>query len=98
MYLRGNTKDIAQIIDWVPNIIYHLGEYSRTSASFEDPVKVWDYNAQGTFQVVEFCRVNKVRLLYAGSSTKMSDNGDGRKQSPYAWTKSTNIDLINRYG
>ena len=28
----------------------------------------------------------------------MADDGEGRNQSPYAWTKSTNIDLINRYG
>ena len=28
----------------------------------------------------------------------MADDGEGRNQSPYAWTKSTNVDLLNRYG
>lgn len=56
-------------------MIYHLGEYSRTSASFVNPNYVWEHNCYGTFKVVEFCRKNKVRLLYAGSSTKMADGG-----------------------
>ena len=59
---------------------------------------MWEFNTYGTFQVIEFCRINNVRLLYAGSSTKMADSGEGKNQSPYAWTKATNIDLINRYG
>ena len=97
-YVHGDTKDIVTLINWIPDIIYHLGEYSRTSESFKDPHKVWDYNCNGTFQVVEFCRKHNIRLVYAGSSTKMADNGEGKNQSPYAWTKASNIDLLNRYG
>lgn len=89
-YIKGHTKDIATLIDWVPSIIYHLGEYSRTSASFTNPSMVWEYNSQGTFNVVEFCRIHNIRLVYAGSSTKIADNGEGKNQSPYAWTKATN--------
>jgi UDP-glucose 4-epimerase len=28
----------------------------------------------------------------------MSDGGIGKNQTPYAWTKATNVDLIHRYG
>jgi UDP-glucose 4-epimerase len=28
----------------------------------------------------------------------MADAGEGRNQSPYAWCKATNVELINRYG
>jgi len=28
----------------------------------------------------------------------MADDGEGRNQSPYSWTKATNVDLIKRYG
>lgn len=100
-YFIGNTKDIEEILtkeDIIPDMVYHLGEYSRTSASFKNPAKTWELNIHGTFKVLEFCRKNKIRILYAGSSTKMADGGDGRNQSPYAWTKAANTELVQRYG
>lgn len=97
-YIDGHTKDIRSLVDFIPDIIYHLGEYSRTSASFEDVEMVWDLNILGTFKVLEFCRKNNVRLVYSGSSTKFGDSGEGKNQSPYAWSKSRNTDLIKQYG
>ncbi|PIP87419.1 ADP-L-glycero-D-manno-heptose-6-epimerase [Candidatus Campbellbacteria bacterium CG22_combo_CG10-13_8_21_14_all_36_13] len=97
-YIEGHTKDIETLIDFVPDMIYHLGEYARTSASFDDVDTVWDFNVFGTFKVLEFCRKNNVRLLYAGSSTKFGDRGEGKDQSPYAWSKSRNTDLVVQYG
>ena len=38
-----------------------------------------------------------MKLLYAGSSTKFGDGGLGRDQSPYAWTKATNTELVRNY-
>lgn len=97
-YLRGETKDIEEKIPFVPDFVFHLGEYSRTSESFKEPEKTWQYNAEGTFRVLEFCRKNGVKkIVYAGSSTKQADGGDGRNQSPYAWTKAANTELIQRY-
>jgi UDP-glucose 4-epimerase len=48
--------------------------------------------------VLEFCRKNKIKIVYAGSSTKFGDGGLGRDQSPYAWTKATNTDFVRNYG
>jgi UDP-glucose 4-epimerase len=98
-YRNGHTKDIDTLIPETPDIIYHLGEYARISPSFDDIKKVYDMNILGTFAVVEFCRKRKVgKLVYAASSTKFAAEGDGRHQSPYAFTKATNVDLINNYG
>ena len=36
--------------------------------------------------------------MYAGSSTKFGDGGLGKDQSPYAWSKSSNTELIINYG
>lgn len=97
-YRNGHTKDIDTLIPETPDIIYHLGEYARVSPSFDDIEKVYDMNILGTFAVVEFCRKRKVgKLVYAASSTKFAAEGDGRHQSPYAFTKATNVDLINNY-
>lgn len=98
-YRNGHTKDIETLIPETPDIIYHLGEYARVSPSFDDVEKVYEMNILGTFAVVEFCRKRKVgKLVYAASSTKFAAEGDGRHQSPYAFTKATNVDLINNYG
>jgi UDP-glucose 4-epimerase len=76
-----------------------LGEYARIAPSFEDISRVYDLNIAGTFAVTEFCRQRRVgKLVYAASSTKFAIEGDGRHQSPYSFSKATNVDLINNYG
>lgn len=98
IYREGHTKDIGNHIPESPDIIYHLGEYSRVEKSLEEPALVWDLNKDGTFGVVEFWRNRGCKLIYAGSSTKFGDGGIGRDQSPYAWTKATNTELVKNYG
>lgn len=97
-YIRGSTKDIASLVDVVPDVVYHLGEYARVEKSFDDMARVWESNKNGTFAVLEFCRSHGVKIVYAGSSTKFGDGGLGRDQSPYAWTKATNTELVRNYG
>ena len=100
-YREGHTKDIVEIVPEDPDIVYHLGEYSRVLTSFDDVDVVWDLNVHGTFQVLEYCRMKNIRLVYAGSSTKFGefdDAEDGENQSPYAYFKSSNTQLVNNYG
>jgi UDP-glucose 4-epimerase len=97
-YIEGHTKDIEKHITEVPEMIYHLGEYSRVEQSFADVATVLEFNTQGTQSVAEFCRKNNIRLIYAGSSTKFADGGAGRDQSPYAWSKAVNTELVKNYG
>lgn len=98
-YREGHTKDIAKHISEKPDVIYHLGEYSRVEVSLKEPELVWDLNKDGTFGVLEFWRANDgCKLVYAGSSTKFGDGGLGRDQSPYAWAKASNTELVRNYG
>ncbi len=96
-YRDGHTKDIEKLVPEKPDIVYHLGEYSRVEKSFEDVETVWDLNKAGTFAVLEFVRQRGSKIVYAGSSTKFSDGGLGRDQSPYAWSKATNTELVRNY-
>jgi UDP-glucose 4-epimerase len=97
-YREGHTKDIERLVPETPDLVYHLGEYARVEASLLEPDVVWDLNKAGTFGVFEFCRKKKVKVVYAGSSTKFGDGGMGRVQSPYAWTKASNTELLQNYG
>ena len=97
-YIEGSTADISTLITFAPDMVYHLGEYSRVEQSFDDIKKVWQYNKNGIFAVLEFVRKAGCKILYAGSSTKFGDGGLGRSASPYAWTKATNTELVQNYG
>lgn len=96
-YIEGSTLDIDKLVTFTPDIIYHLGEYSRVEQSFGDIEKVWEYNMGGIFAVLQFCSKTSAKLLYSGSSTKFADDGIGRSQSPYAFTKASNTELIESY-
>ncbi|MBI5401167.1 MAG: NAD-dependent epimerase/dehydratase family protein [Candidatus Yonathbacteria bacterium] len=101
-YIEGHTKDISNLITKIPDVVYHLGEYSRVAQSMEEPDVVWDLNVLGTCAVLEFCRHLKCKLVYAGSSTKFAglrnDGVEGKDLSPYTWAKATNTDLVRNYG
>ena len=95
-YITGNTSDIKCMGLETPDIVYHLGEYSRVEQSFEDIDLVHEYNTRGTYEILEFVKDRGCKLLYAGSSTKFSDNG--ADASPYAFTKAQNTQLVMNYG
>lgn len=102
-YIEGHTKDIEKLINFSPDIIYHLGEYSRVAQSMDEPEVVWDLNIVGTCAVLEFLRKHPTcKIVYAGSSTKFAgaraDGIEGKDLSPYTWAKATNTDLVRDYG
>ncbi|MDR3570871.1 MAG: NAD-dependent epimerase/dehydratase family protein [Candidatus Pacebacteria bacterium] len=98
-YIEGHTKDIEALLGKeMPKIIFHLGEYSRVEQSFKDLELVWQSNVLGTHYVLEYWRKRGCKLVYAGSSTKFADGGMGRDQSPYAWMKASNTELVKNYG
>ncbi|HET7045270.1 MAG TPA: NAD-dependent epimerase/dehydratase family protein [Gaiellaceae bacterium] len=97
-YREGHTRDVEKLVRETVDLVYHLGEYSRVERSVTEPQVVFDLNTIGTFSVLEFCRQSNPKLVYAGSSTKFADGGLGRDQSPYAFTKATNSELVRNYG
>ncbi len=101
-YREGHTKDIASLVPETPDIIYHLGEYSRVAKSLEEPEVVFDLNMVGTAGVLAYWREKKCKLVYAGSSTKQvgarEDGVLGRDLAPYTWMKAANTELVANYG
>ncbi len=102
-YRTGHTKDIIEHITETPDMLFHLGEYSRVAPSLNEPALVWDLNFAGTLAVLEFWRVKKCKLIYAGSSTKFvkdrrADGVEGRDRAPYNFSKAVNSELVHNYG
>lgn len=100
-YREGHTKDIAKHVPEDPDIIYHLGEYSRVRHSLAEPAITFDLNIKGTLGVLEYWRDRRCKLVYAGSSTKFAyreeDGIKGKDLAPYTWAKSSMSDLIVQY-
>lgn len=81
-WLKSNREPYSQlsnvdIIKGVPQIsfdlCYHLAAESRIQPSFNDPAQYVKTNVLGTMNVLEACRRNKARMVYAGSSTADDD-------------------------
>lgn len=96
-YIKGDAKDINNLIESEPDFVFHLGEYSRVENSFKDHEIVWKNNSISIFPVVEFCRKMGSKLIYSGSSTLFSLNDEPDSSNPYAWSKKVNVDYVNSY-
>ena len=77
--------------------IFHFGEYARVEQSFDDYEDVMDYNYHSFPKVLDFAKKAGAKFIYSGSSTKFSVGEVGKMQSPYAYTKAQNTELLTAY-
>jgi UDP-glucose 4-epimerase len=98
-YVTSDCKNIDTVVSKFskikPEMVFHLGEYSKVTPSFKDTDKIINTNLYSTAKVIEYCKDNNIKLIYAGSSTKYAN--DGANQSPYAFSKAKNTELIKNY-
>ena len=96
-YIKGNTKDIDKILKRYVNKIhsvFHFGEFSRIYQSFVNMDKCIKSNSIGTNAVFNFCLKNKIKLVYSATSASLGNKGKDKNLSPYAFTKSKNLELL----
>ena len=96
-YLKSNTKDISKILKKFKkkiNCIFHFGEFARIHQSFKKINNCLDSNFIGTKKVLDFCLENKIKLIYSATSASLGNKGFDKNLSPYAFTKSKNIELL----
>ena len=99
-YLRLDTKNINNYFvngprgNIRPDVVFHFGEYSRIRSSFDDVDTIMNDNFLGTYEVVQFCKDRKIKLIYSASS---SGFGGNENLSPYSWQKTKSVELIKNY-
>ncbi len=96
-YLKANTKDISNILSKYKNQIdslFHFGEFARIYQSFKKFDDCFKSNSTGTQAVFKFCLDNKIKLIYSATSASLGNNGQDKNLSPYAFTKSKNLELL----
>ena len=95
-YLKSHTKFIDKII---PNpklihSIFHFGEFARIYQSFKNLNQCIDSNTIGSNAVFNFCLKNRIKLIYSATSATLGNNGNDKNLSPYAFTKSKNLEFL----
>ena len=96
-YITGNTSEIKKKISKYKNKIhtlFHFGEFARIYQSFSKFEECFHSNSIGTNEVFKFCLKNKIKLIYSATSATLGNKGKDENLSPYAFTKSKNLELL----
>ena len=96
-YIKGDTKNISNLLKKYKsniNSLFHFGEFSRIYQSFLQMNKCIQSNSIGSHAVFDFCLKNKIKLIYSATSASLGNNGQDKNLSPYAFTKTKNLELL----
>ncbi len=95
-YIIGNTKEIFKLLKSPKKIksIFHFGEFARIYQSFIKMNECLDSNSIGSNAVFNFCLKNNIKLIYSATSASLGNSGNDKNLSPYAFTKSKNLELL----
>jgi len=97
-YLLGETTNISKILSNYKkkiNCLFHFGEFSRIYQSFKNFDQCIESNLIGSKSVFKFCLENKIKLIYSATSASFGNSEKDKNLSPYAFTKSKNLELLN---
>ncbi len=96
-YIKGNTIDIKKKLNKFKkniNSLFHFGEFSRIYQSFKHFNQCFESNSLGSKEVFKFCLDNNIKLVYSATSASLGKKGKDKNLSPYAFTKSNNLELL----
>jgi UDP-glucose 4-epimerase len=99
-YIKGENINISKILKKYTNkikVIFHFGEFSRIYQSFLNTKECLNTNIYNSFEVINFANDNKIKIIYSATSSALGNNGKDQNESPYAWSKTKNIELIKNY-
>ena len=95
-YIIGKTVNISNLIKNPKEInsVFHFGEFARIYQSFLKMNECIDSNTVGSNAVFNYCLKNKIKLIYSATSASLGNKGDDKNLSPYAFSKSKNLELL----
>tara|TARA_B100000963_G_scaffold341907_1_gene342170 strand:+ start:137 stop:1021 length:885 start_codon:yes stop_codon:yes gene_type:complete len=95
-YIKGKTVNIDSLIKNPLRIksVFHFGEFARIYQSFIKMNECIDSNTVGSNAVFNFCLKNNIKLIYSATSASLGNKGNDKNLSPYAFSKSKNLELL----
>ena len=75
------------------NICFHLAAHCKINQSIKRPILPFDDNVEGTYEVLEYCRRNKIKnIVFFSSSRVLSE-----EKNPYTASKIYGEELCKAY-
>ena len=97
-YLKDDTQNFNKILKKYNKkkikAVFHFAEFSRIYQSFKKTDECFSSNIKGTNEVIKFCLNHNIKIIYSATSASLGKKGYDQNLSPYAFTKSTNMNLI----
>jgi len=96
-YIKCNTSEINKVLKKKRKkikVIFHFGEFARIYQSFEKFDDCLKSNSIGSKEVFKFCLKNNIKLIYSATSASLGNSGNDKNLSPYAFTKSKNLEFL----
>ena len=96
-YINGETLNIKKSLNKYKNnikAVFHFGEFSRIFQSFKKFNECYQSNSIGSNAVFKFCLDHDIKLIYSATSASLGNKGNDKNLSPYAFSKSKNIELL----
>ena len=95
-YLKDKTVNISNLIKKPEEIktVFHFGEFARIYQSFLKMNECIEANSVGSNAVFNFCLKNNIKLIYSATSASLGNKGNDKNLSPYAFSKSKNLELL----
>ena len=97
-YIKCHTKNISKKLSKHKDKIhslFHFGEFARIYQSFLKMDECINSNSIGTNAVFNFCLSNNIKLIYSATSATIGNKGLDKNLSPYAFTKSKNLEMLD---
>jgi CDP-glucose 4,6-dehydratase len=92
--IRDKDKLQQTLIDYQPDIVFHLAAQAIVRQSYQEPVETFTTNSLGTINVLEACRfAGSVKAVVAITSDKCYDN----KEWPWAYRENDPIGGYDPY-
>ena len=99
-YIKGNTVNIKSILKKYKKkikTVFHFGEFARIYQSFKKFNECYNSNTLGSKEIFKFCLDNNIKLIYSATSASLGNSGKDKNLSPYAFTKSKNLELLENF-
>jgi len=95
-YIKGKTVDISKFFKNPKDVktVFHFGEFARIYQSFLKMNECIDSNSVGSNAIFNFCLKGKIKLIYSATSASLGNRGNDRNLSPYAFSKSKNLEIL----
>ena len=95
-YISGNTDRIDKNIKIYKknSLSFSFGEFSRIYQSFKKFDECYESNSNRNKRCLQVLFKNNIKLIYSATSATLGNDGNDKNLSPYAFTKSKNLELL----